>query len=115
MKLSDIFIKDEENGFHVKTTKFTPNASDTELKEMLDEVRTLMETRASGLVIISASEFKKHQDVIAKNIAEDAKTFGIIAEELMSLRKLIRKIQKERDILVEYIAKNVLGGTPCNK
>ncbi len=116
MKIQDIFIPHEnDQGFCVRTTSFAPNASDQELKAMLNDMVNNLRGRAIGISCATISELKAYRDDIVMAISEDANGVQALADELMELRQLTRKIQAERDALVDFIAEEVLGATPDSK
>lgn len=110
MEFTDIFIKQGNKGFKVHTTSFVPNADDELLKTTLDEMVDNMSGRAKALTIISKSEFERYRDDLADTVSNDAECVRALADELMSLRKLTRTIQEERDTLAKFIAEEVLKG-----
>lgn len=112
MTIKDIFVKnDSGNGFTVNVSSFELNAKDEALAEKLNEQKELIMNRSTALAVISESDFKEKQSEIAKAIAHDAEIFGVVADELISMRKLAGQIQKERDTLLEFVVKEVLNAT----
>ncbi len=110
MEISDIFIEQSNKGFKVHTSSFIPNVDDKQLKIVLDQMVDSISGRARALTIISKSEFEHYRDDLADAISNDAECVRALADELMSLRKLTRTIQEERDTLAKFIAEEVLKG-----
>ncbi len=115
MDINDIFIEnDDKKGFTVCTTSFIPKATDEALRETLNQIIGYLEYKSICLTNISLSEFNKSRNEIITGLTHDITNVKIIANELMELRKLTNKIQQERNVLAEYIAKDIFNGKICN-
>lgn len=110
--MDKMFSKGTSCDVQIRKTKFIPNVSDEELKAMMDEIYDKNAYIGGVISGLSQEEFAKSRQAVANRFYELNDTFKTCYEELLALRETTRRIEQERDEVVEKLTK-VLGLKRC--
>ena len=95
-----------KDGFNIRVTNFVPVLTDENLKVLVDEV--LPSNNAISLVLPditteNITDFEGFKSNMIKLCKQNVAVIELLLGELIELRDITRRIQKERDFFVDYL------------